>query len=68
LQLWDENNRPSASSMAGVKTGDIGRLDENDHLYRLDRADDMMISGGFNIFPAEPENVIVAQRRARWCA
>ena len=54
--------------MAGVKTGDIGRLDENDHLYRLDRADDMMISGGFNIFPAEPENVIVAQRRARWCA
>jgi acyl-CoA synthetase (AMP-forming)/AMP-acid ligase II len=50
------------------ETGDIGRLDETDHLDRLDRVDGMMISGGFNVFPAEPENVIVARRRARWCA
>lgn len=43
-----------------VKTGDIGRLDENGYLYMLDRADDMVISGGFNIYPAELENVIAA--------
>ena len=33
------------------KTGDIGRLDANGCLYMLDRADDMVISGGFNIHP-----------------
>lgn len=32
-----------------VKTGDIGRLDENGYLYMLDRVDDLVISGGFNI-------------------
>jgi hypothetical protein len=32
-----------------VKTGDVGRLDANGYLYMLDRADDMVISGGFNI-------------------
>jgi acyl-CoA synthetase (AMP-forming)/AMP-acid ligase II len=41
-----------------VLTGDIGRLDQNGYLYVLDRKDDMIISGGFNIWPAELENVI----------
>jgi acyl-CoA synthetase (AMP-forming)/AMP-acid ligase II len=43
-----------------VETGDIGRLDADGYLYMLDRADDMVISGGFNIHPAELENVIAA--------
>jgi acyl-CoA synthetase (AMP-forming)/AMP-acid ligase II len=41
-----------------VHTRDIGRLDHNGFLYVLDRADDMIISGGFNIWPAELETVI----------
>ncbi|MCD9197676.1 class I adenylate-forming enzyme family protein [Aeromicrobium wangtongii] len=41
-----------------VLTGDIGKLDQNGYLYVLDRKDDMIISGGFNIWPAELENVI----------
>jgi acyl-CoA synthetase (AMP-forming)/AMP-acid ligase II len=41
-----------------VLTGDIGRLDHNGYLYVLDRKDDMIISGGFNIWPAELENVL----------
>ena len=41
-----------------VLTGDIGMLDANGYLYMLDRADDMIISGGYNIWPAELENVI----------
>ncbi len=41
-----------------VLTGDVGMLDENGYLYMLDRADDMIISGGYNIWPAELENVI----------
>ena len=41
-----------------VKTGDMGRLDDNGYLYIEDRADDMIISGGYNIWPLELENVI----------
>ena len=36
-----------------MKTGDIGRLDANGYRCMLDHADDMVISGGFNIYPAE---------------
>ena len=41
-----------------IAVGDIGRLDENGYLYLVDRKNDMIISGGYNIYPAELENVI----------
>lgn len=41
-----------------VRTRDIGRIDANGFVYVLDRADDMIVSGGFNIWPAELETVI----------
>lgn len=41
-----------------VKTGDMGYVDRNGYLYMVDRADDMIISGGYNIWPAELENVL----------
>ena len=41
-----------------VKTGDMGYIDRNGYLYMVDRSDDMIISGGYNIWPAELENVI----------
>ncbi len=39
-------------------TGDIGRFDENGYLYLIDRKNDMIVSGGENIFPREVENCI----------
>ncbi len=41
-----------------VLSGDVGKIDENGYVYLTDRKDDMIISGGFNIWPAELENVI----------
>ena len=43
-----------------VLTGDIGMIDRNGYLYLLDRADDMIISGGYNIWPMELENAIAS--------
>jgi len=59
--FWNDPKATAERIVDGwVKTGDIGRLDANGYLYMLDRADDMVISGGFNIYPAELENVIAA--------
>ena len=41
-----------------MRTGDIGRIDTDGYLFVLDRAKDMIVSGGENIYPAEVENAI----------
>jgi fatty-acyl-CoA synthase/long-chain acyl-CoA synthetase len=41
-------------------TGDIGRLDADGYLYLLDRKNDMIISGGMNVYTTEVEGVVAA--------
>lgn len=41
-----------------MRTGDIGRIDADGYLFVLDRAKDMIVSGGENVYPAEVENAI----------
>jgi acyl-CoA synthetase (AMP-forming)/AMP-acid ligase II len=43
-----------------VLTGDVGRIDRNGYLYLLDRKNDVIVSGGFNIHPLELENAIAS--------
>jgi len=40
------------------RTGDVGRFDDDGFLVLLDRKKDMVISGGFNIYPSDLEAVI----------
>jgi long-chain acyl-CoA synthetase len=40
-------------------TGDIGRLDEDGYLYIVDRIKDLIIRGGFNVYPRDVEDVLL---------
>jgi long-chain acyl-CoA synthetase len=42
-----------------LHTGDVGKFDDRGYLYLLDRAKDVIISGGNNVYPREVEEVIV---------
>lgn len=49
-------------------TGDIGRVDEEGFLYLVGRKNDMIISGGENIYPKELEHIIAAHEAVAACA
>src|SRR6516164_4838135 len=49
-------------------TGDIGYLDADNFLYIVDRAKDMIISGGFNVYSVEVENALQAHESIQDCA
>jgi acyl-CoA synthetase (AMP-forming)/AMP-acid ligase II len=63
---------PAASAEVGRygwhHTGDIGYLDENNYLFIVDRAKDMIITGGFNVYSAEVEQVLLAHPAVQDCA
>jgi long-chain acyl-CoA synthetase len=51
----DDEKRRRAEKAGLISPGDIGYLDADGYLYLCDRAKDMIISGGVNIYPAEIE-------------
>jgi acyl-CoA synthetase (AMP-forming)/AMP-acid ligase II len=57
---WDDPEATADAIRDGwLHTGDIGAFDERGYLFLLDRAKDMIISGGNNVYPREVEEVIV---------
>ena len=58
-EFWDDPEVTATRIVDGwVRTNDIGHLDVNGFVYVTDRKDDMIISGGFNIWPRELEQVV----------
>ncbi len=57
-------------SIAGgwESVGDIGWVDHDGYLYLADRKDDLIISGGINIWPAEVEGALLAHPDVLSCA
>ncbi|RYD96922.1 MAG: 4-coumarate--CoA ligase [Sphingomonadales bacterium] len=51
-----------------IRHGDIGRFDEDGFLILLDRSKDLIISGGFNIYPTDLEAELVRQAAVREAA
>ena len=56
-------SRPEATAEAfrngWLHTGDLGQMDEDGFFYILDRKNDMLISGGYNVYPREVEDLIL---------
>ncbi|MCP3937908.1 MAG: long-chain fatty acid--CoA ligase [Actinomycetia bacterium] len=50
----------SITSDGWLRTGDIGVVDDDGYLYLVDRSKDMIIVSGFNVFPAEVEEVLMS--------
>jgi fatty-acyl-CoA synthase len=57
-----------ASAHGWHHTGDIGYLDRDGYLYIVDRAKDMIITGGFNVYSIEVENALRAHDSVQDCA
>lgn len=63
--------RPEETAMSFVDgwflTGDLGYMDEEGYFYVVDRKKDMIIAGGFNIYPREVEEVLYEHEAIQEC-
>jgi len=58
-EYW-KNPQATAEALRGgwLHTRDMGYMDEDSYLFLVDRKDDMIVSGGFNVYPKEVEDVL----------
>ena len=55
-EYWQDPVKTEATTRGGwLHTGDLARMDEDGYFYLIDRAKDMFISGGENVYPTEIE-------------
>lgn len=64
-------NRPEDTAMSFADgwflTGDLGYMDENGYFYIVDRKKDMIIAGGYNIYPREVEEILYEHEAIQEC-
>ena len=65
---YKEPEKTAATRINGWhRMGDIGVKDEDGYVYIVDRKTDMIITGGFNVFPAEVEQAVLAHPAVQDC-
>jgi acyl-CoA synthetase (AMP-forming)/AMP-acid ligase II len=72
LVMRGYHHDPEATAVASAHgwhhTGDIGYLDDDNLLFIVDRAKDMVITGGFNVYSTEVEQAIMRHPAVQDCA
>ncbi len=68
LGYWNKPEQTAATLKNGwILTGDIGYLDEEGFLYLVDRAKDMIVTGGENVYSTEVENIVIKHPAVYQC-
>jgi fatty-acyl-CoA synthase len=63
---WEKPEETAEALRDGwLHTGDIARRDDEGYLYIVDRAKDVVITGGFNVYPKEIEQALFAHPKVR---
>ncbi|MBN9096520.1 MAG: AMP-binding protein [Pseudonocardia sp.] len=66
---WNKPDETAAALAGGwLHTGDVATCDENGLISIVDRSKDMVITGGFNVYPREVETVLSAHPSVEQCA
>lgn len=66
---WERPEATESTLRGGwLHTGDLARRDERGFYYIVDRLTDMILSGGYNVYPAEVEEVLQAHPDVAMCA
>ncbi|MEB2344294.1 MAG: AMP-binding protein [Deltaproteobacteria bacterium] len=70
MRGYYEDPEQTAQAIVGgwLHTGDVGRFDAEGRLHITDRKKDMIISGGFNVYPSEIEQVLWSHPAVQDCA
>ena len=66
---WQDDTATDAAFVDGwYRTGDVGYLDDDHHLWLLDRVKDMIVTGGENVYSTEVEEVLASHPAVVECA
>jgi long-chain acyl-CoA synthetase len=58
---WNAPEETARALRGGyLHTGDVGRLDDDGYLYIVDRIKDLIIRGGYNVYPRDVEDVLIS--------
>ena len=66
--LADELNAEMLTADGWVRTRDLARRDERGYLFLVDRRSDMIVTGGYNVYPKEVEDALLTHPAVAECA